>query len=463
MKIKYSILKLFFLVPFIFILNGCASYMEPLKTYDATIGPTTVTNKELTSLPQPNEKIVVAVYKFRDQTGQYKASNIGTSWSTAVTQGATSILLKALEESGWFVAIEREGLSNLLNERKIIRSSRANYQEGNGDNQPLLPPLLYAGVIFEGGIISYDTNVLTGGAGVKYFGVGASAQYRQDRLSIYLRAISTQSGRILKTVYTTKMILSQQVDVGVYKFVDFQRLLEIETGYSSNEPVELVVKEAIEKAVESLIIEGIKDNLWELKYPEDINSRVIKNYEKEKSDAKVFDSFGETTISRPALSLGFNAGSHLYSGDYSIAQYEPAGGLSLRYSTSKRFSFQFNIGVSKVSAANSFTSNITNADLILSYSILPQYRLNPFIQIGIGALNSNSADRKGNAIDTGNQWSLTLVSATGVEYLITDIIGLQVLLDNHYMISDNLDGVQRGKYNDYYWGLRFGINFYIGN
>ena len=208
MKMIYSTLKILVTVVLVLYLSGCASYLEPLKTYDATLGPTTITNKELTSLPQPKEKIVAAVYKFRDQTGQYKASNIGTSWSTAVTQGATSILLKALEESGWFVAIEREGLSNLLNERKIIRSSRANYQEGNGDSQQLLPPLLYAGVILEGGIISYDTNVLTGGAAVKYFGVGAAGQYRQDRISIYLRAISTQSGRILKTVYTTKMILS---------------------------------------------------------------------------------------------------------------------------------------------------------------------------------------------------------------------------------------------------------------
>jgi curli production assembly/transport component CsgG len=459
----HSIIKILTLVIFVLYLSGCASYLEPLKTYDATLGPTTVTNKELTSLPQPKEKIVAAVYKFRDQTGQYKASNIGTSWSTAVTQGATSILLKALEESGWFVAIEREGLSNLLNERKIIRSSRANYQEGNGDSQQLLQPLLYAGVILEGGIISYDTNVLTGGAGVKYFGIGAAGQYRQDRISIYLRAISTQSGRILKTVYTTKMILSQQVDVGVYKFVDFQRLLEVEIGYSSNEPVELCVKEAIEKAVESLVIEGIYDNLWELKYSEDINSERIEVYEKKKEQVKVVDNFGETTLTRPALSIGINGGSQLYSGDYSNSQYEPAVAISLQYGVSKRFSFLFNLGFSKLSADNSFTSDITNADLILEYSILPQYRLNPFIQLGLGALNSNATDRYGEPIEKDKKWTLTLVSGAGLEYLVSDIIGLQVLGDFHYLITDNLDGVQSGKYNDYFWGLKFGINFYIGN
>lgn len=463
MKTIYLILKIVILVVLIIYLNSCASYLEPLKTYEATLGPVTTTNRQLISLPSPKEKIVAAVYKFRDQTGQYKASNVGTSWSTAVTQGATSILLKALEESGWFIAIEREGLSNLLNERKIIRSSRANYQNDKDENEQLLPPLLYAGIILEGGIISYDTNVLTGGEGVKYFGIGGSDQYRQDRITIYLRAISTQSGRILKTVYTTKMILSQQVDVGVYKFVDFQRLLEVETGYSSNEPLELCVKEAIEKAVEGLIIEGIKDNLWELKYPEEITSDVIKKYNKEKEEIKVFDNFGETTITRSVLSIGLKGGTQLYSGDYSHPQYEPSGILSLQYGISKKFSFQLNLGISKLSSDNSFTSDIYNADILLHYSTLPQYKLNPYIQLGIGALYFNSSDRRGENIKSDTKWSLTLSSGIGLEYLIGNSIELSALIDHHYLLSDDLDGVKNGRFNDYYWGLMFGINFYIGN
>ena len=259
------------------------------------------------------------------------------------------------------------------------------------------------------------------------------------------------------------MILSQQVDVGVYKFVDFQRLLEVEIGYSSNEPVELCVKEAIEKAVESLIIEGIYDNLWELKYSEDINSKRIADYESEKEQVKVVDNFGETTLSRSALSIGINGGSQLYSGDYSNSRYEPAAALLLQYGVSKRFSFLFNLGFSKLSADNSFTSDITNADLILGYSILPQYRLNPFIQIGFGALNSNASDRNGKPIEKDNNWTVTLVAGAGLEYLLWDAVGIQALADYHYLLTDNLDGVKRGKYNDYYWGLKFGLNFYIGN
>lgn len=165
-------------------ISGCAPYTSPIRSSRAQVGAPTPMHEELTSLPAPKEKIVVAVYKFRDQTGQYKRTPNGTSFSTAVTQGATSILIRGLEESGWFKPIEREGLSNLLNERKIIRSSRANYKGANGENLPPLPPLLYAGVILEGGIIAYDTNVMTGGFGARYFGVGGSGQYRQDRITI---------------------------------------------------------------------------------------------------------------------------------------------------------------------------------------------------------------------------------------------------------------------------------------
>ncbi|MDZ7766009.1 MAG: CsgG/HfaB family protein [Melioribacteraceae bacterium] len=278
-------------------------------------------------MPEPREKIVAAVYKFRDQTGQYKASAGGTSWSTAVTQGATSILLKALEESGWFIPIEREGLSNLLNERKIIRSSRATYNEGNDGD--LLPPLLFAGVVLEGGIVSYETNILTGGVGAKYFGAGASSEYRQDRVTVYLRAISTSNGRILKTVYTTKTILSQLVDVGLFRFVDLKKLLEVETGYSYNEPPEMCVTEAIEKAVQGLIIEGIQDGMWALKDSSAMSSPTIANYYEEKKQAAEIDALGDNLTSlRRSWGLGFNVGGNKYEGDYGNARTKPAWGIS---------------------------------------------------------------------------------------------------------------------------------------
>ncbi|MBD3181256.1 curlin [Candidatus Poribacteria bacterium] len=272
----------------------------------------TPTYSDLTLLPPPEEKLVAAVYRFQDQTGQYKTDTQGITYSRAVTQGAASMLIKALEDCGWFTLVEREGVNNLLQERELIRSTRMQYQainsmvknsveevkKENSDKQknnqsgnngkntglPALPPLLYAGIILEGGIVAYDTNIVTGGVGERYFGLGGSAQFRKDQVTVCLRAIAVKTGSILKSVYATKTVLSREVDVGLYRFINVKRLMEVEAGYSTNEPLQMCVMEAIDKAVIAIVIEGILDGYWTLKNSEDIKSPVIMRYLEERGE-----------------------------------------------------------------------------------------------------------------------------------------------------------------------------------
>jgi len=262
---------------------GFSPYQKD-KTARAILTPTTSTHEVLISLPEPKGKIVVSVYNFRDQTGQYKPQSGASSFSTAVTQGATSMLLKALKDSKWFIPVEREGLQDLLTERKIIRAAIKNTDTGGNTE---MSPLMYSSLLLEGGIVGYDTNIVTGGFGAKYFGVGASGQYRLDQVTIYLRAVDIRTGRILNSVSTTKTIMSKEVRAGLFRFVSFKRLLEIETGYTKNEPAQLCVVEAIEKAVTSLVIEGVLDNTWAFKKSTDIQSEVIQNYLQEKSKQQI--------------------------------------------------------------------------------------------------------------------------------------------------------------------------------
>ncbi len=239
----------------------------------ATLGYRTAAHRELLSLPPPKGKIVVAVYNFRDQTGQYKPLPNVSSFSTAVTQGATSMVIEALKDSGWFIPVEREGLNNLLTERKIIRAGKNGAENSSG-----LPSLLNAAIMLEGGIVAYETNVSTGGLGAKYFGIGGSTQYRKDQVTVNMRAVNVNQGEIIKTVSSTKSILSAQVDVGVFRFVSFKRLLEAEVGYTTNEPPQMCVLEAIQKAVLAMIVEGILEGNWKLQNPDDIHAPVIQRY-----------------------------------------------------------------------------------------------------------------------------------------------------------------------------------------
>jgi curli production assembly/transport component CsgG len=251
----------------------------------ASLTPGAKSYRDLLQLPEPRGKIVAAVYGIRDQTGQYKPAP-DSSFSTAVTQGATSLLIKALQDSNWFVTVERENLQNLLTERKIIRALETPQDKA----QVQLPTLLPATVIIEGGIVAYESNVRTGGAGARYLGIGASTLYRQDQVTITLRTVDIRSGQILNTVSTSKTIFSHQLDTGVFRFVGFKELLELEAGYTRNEPAQLCVKEAVEAAVVHLIVQGIKARQWALKDDSDVNAPVVRDYVRAYDDLPVLGS-----------------------------------------------------------------------------------------------------------------------------------------------------------------------------
>ncbi len=238
----------------------------------AQLTPVSDAHRDLVSLPPPKGKIVVSVYGFRDQTGQYKPAP-DSSFSTAVTQGAGSLLVKALLDSQWFVPVEREGLQNVLTERRIVRALES--QKSNTNN---LAGLLPASVLLEGGVVAYETNVKTGGAGARYVGVGTHEQYRTDQVTINLRAVDIQTGRILASISTTKTVYSYGISADVFRFVSFKNLLEMEVGYTRNEPGQLCVMSAIEAAVVHLIVQGVKENHWALRDAKDISSPLVQGY-----------------------------------------------------------------------------------------------------------------------------------------------------------------------------------------
>ena len=209
----------------------------------------------------------MAVYSFKDLTGQRKPTlNNVASLSTAVTQGAESFLIKALQDVGrgeWFEVVERVGIDNLTKERLIIRQMREAY-EGK-DAKPLLP-MQFAGIILEGGVIGYDSSINSGGAGMRVFGIGKQTQWSQDVVTVSLRAISVSTGKVLTSVTVQKTILSSADSVTAFKFFDNNtQSFEGEAGLTINEPGTYAVKSAVEAAVVELIKEGSKKGVWQFK------------------------------------------------------------------------------------------------------------------------------------------------------------------------------------------------------
>jgi curli production assembly/transport component CsgG len=259
---------------------GTAPKVES-KMAEPVVNPRTQTEYALLWLPKPDEQIPVAVYGVNDETGAFKPSESVQTLSRAVTQGATPILIKALQDAGdrsWFKVIEREKLDNLLKERQIILEMRQRYLGESAKESVALPALLFAGILIEGAITGYDTNTQTGGAGARYLGIGATTQYREDAVSVYLRAVSVKTGEVLISVSTEQRVASVAWQANAFKYVAYRELLEAEAGITLNQPRHVAVRQALEKAVYGLIIEGVKTGLWTFDDP-DLGRTAIEFYD----------------------------------------------------------------------------------------------------------------------------------------------------------------------------------------
>ena len=257
------------------LLVGCATHKA---SFD--VKTQAVAYKDLSSVKAPDgDPVIIAVYDFLDMTGQKKPGGNFASMSSAVTQGSYQLLIKALQDAGdgkWFRVVERSSLASLLQERKLIRTTR---QLANGENAEPLPALLFAGAYITGGIVGYDSDIKSGGIGARVLGIQANKQYREDIVTIILRLVNVQTGEVVITTTVEKTIVSTSTGSDVFKYFDADTMLvEIEAGYAKNEPVTFAVRKAIEKGVVDLIHLGAQKELWKFSVDEVVEVPQIKDY-----------------------------------------------------------------------------------------------------------------------------------------------------------------------------------------
>ena len=257
------------------LLVGCATNKA---SFD--VKTQTVAYKDLSSVKAPEgDPVIIAVYDFLDMTGQKKPGGNFASMSSAVTQGSYQLLIKALQDAGegkWFRVVERSSLASLLQERKLIRTTR---QLASGENAEPLPALLFAGAYITGGIVGYDSDIKSGGIGARILGIQANRQYREDVVTIILRLVNVQTGEVVITTTVEKTIVSTSTGSDVFKYFDADTMLvEIEAGYAKNEPVTFAVRKAIEKGVVDLIHLGAQKELWKFSVDEVVEVPQIKDY-----------------------------------------------------------------------------------------------------------------------------------------------------------------------------------------
>ena len=252
-------------------LTGCAKMNNKVEINNPPFIEGTSTRHMLEAIPPLKEQpmITIAVYNFPDLTGQRKPSTKFSQLSMAVSQGADTWVIAALKAVGkgtWFKVVERKGLDSLIKERQLIRSTREMY-DGKQEVGNVIKPLVFAGLLIEGGIVGYDANVASGGDGARYFGIGVSEEYRIDQVTVSMRLVAVQTGEVLLTAESTKTIASHKTGADVFRFLDMSTMaFEVESGVASNEPVNYAVRTAIEFCLLEILKLGDKDGLWKIKY-----------------------------------------------------------------------------------------------------------------------------------------------------------------------------------------------------
>ena len=256
------------------LLGGCSAYYGSVSRAINDTGPATVQEapeiERLSAVPPLDGKpITIAVYGFQDKTGQRKPVDKIANLSSAVTQGAEVWVINALKEVGggsWFEVVERVGLDNLVKERQLIRNTREVYEKDLPNGPTPLKPMVFAGLILEGGIVGYDSNVAVGGIGARYLGVGLQDEYRIDTVTVVMRLVSVSTGKVLMSIATEKSIASYRTGADIFKFLDLgTKLVESEIGWSINEPVNYAVRSAVEAGIVELIYEGERKEYWKFK------------------------------------------------------------------------------------------------------------------------------------------------------------------------------------------------------
>ena len=257
------------------VLSGCAGTMNKADWTPPEVARSPIQNTLDTVPALDGPKITIAVYNFTDKTGQRKPNDSFSQLSSAITQGSEVWVIQALDTVGngtWFTVVERIGLDNLVKERQLIKSTREVYE---GKEAPNLKPLLFAGLLIEGGVVGYESNIESGGVGARYFGIGANTQYRVDQVTVAMRIVSVQTGEVLLTTATEKRIASHRSGADVFRFLDLgTKALELEAGKAVNEPVNYAVRTAIEQAIVDLINQGEQKELWKFKGKADIVSET---------------------------------------------------------------------------------------------------------------------------------------------------------------------------------------------
>ena len=216
---------------------------------------------------QRNGIASVAVTSFEDLTG----ARVDGGYSTAVAASGHLLLefiLKNYRDEGHLAIYSRRLLSELINERRLAQQANTSYATeavnslskatqalmGNAKIKPLhdLPDLGPVDFLITGAVIGYDKNTRDSGAAAGMVGISNRYQQSEDSVSVLVELINVKTGAMSGIGIASELISSKLFNAGVFKYLEVDKILELEGGGSLNEPKTYALYLALTQAVENM-------------------------------------------------------------------------------------------------------------------------------------------------------------------------------------------------------------------
>lgn len=251
-------------------LGACAQIQSPLAERLGDQGPAGV------SLAA-NERSVEAINNFFDrrrgrtitvsQFDDLSGARTENGTSTVVAASGrilTEYLLLRANTADNYAVLDRAGLNNLINERRLadqvnaineaktIAAAPAALREALIGRVPPaidLPPLLVTDYMIYGAVVGYDKALNDNGGGIGVAGVRVRNRASRDQVSVIMQLVDVRTGEIFATGFSSRFIDSTSLGSDVFALLRVDRLLEFEQMNVVNDPATRALFFAIDSAL----------------------------------------------------------------------------------------------------------------------------------------------------------------------------------------------------------------------
>ena len=145
------------------------------------------------------------------------------------------------------------------------------------------------------------------------------------------------------------------------------------------------------------------------------------------------------------------------------------GGININYSAFPYFGIGINYGFNELSGVRdelTFKTSAWHLKTNMTYNILPNSTINPFVFAGIGILYFDPKYDNGKPLPHAvagdyQKWCAIIPLGVGINFFFAEEFSVNITGEYNIAMSDYLDDIKAGNTTDRYYSFKLGFSYYF--